>query len=124
VLIETQSGGYLEAVDDGTLTTAVPRAADNNPDNMPSPQEYVASGLLPFTSTIAIATCRVCVCVWIKEKTQFGLVGAVIFSGRYQLSRVRCTPTTVTSNENTVYSCSVREATCLEEDRKNALRGV
>lgn len=41
MLIETQSGGYLEAVDDGTLTTAMPRRPDNDPDNMPSPQEIL-----------------------------------------------------------------------------------
>eukprot|EP00039_Didymoeca_costata_P026421 m.15898 g.15898 ORF g.15898 m.15898 type:complete len:273 (-) comp5520_c0_seq1:196-1014(-) len=41
VLIETTSGGYISAVDDGTLTTAPPRPADNNPENLPEPQEII-----------------------------------------------------------------------------------
>mmetsp|Transcript_18634 Transcript_18634/g.48580 ORF Transcript_18634/g.48580 Transcript_18634/m.48580 type:complete len:273 (+) Transcript_18634:255-1073(+) len=39
VLVETASGGYLTAVDDGTLTTALPRPVDHDPDNMPEPQD-------------------------------------------------------------------------------------
>jgi len=39
VLIETQSGGYLTAVDDGSLTTAVPRPVNNERDNFPDPQD-------------------------------------------------------------------------------------
>ena len=55
VLIETQSGGYLQAVDDGTMSTAVPRPADNDPDNMPSPQEIVT--VVQVTdSTVALKT--------------------------------------------------------------------
>lgn len=39
VLIETQTGGYLTAIDDGTLSTALPREVDNDPENMPEPQD-------------------------------------------------------------------------------------
>jgi protein FRG1 len=41
VLVETSSGGYLSALDDGTVTTALPRPADNDPDNMPEPQDII-----------------------------------------------------------------------------------
>ena len=41
VLVETASGGYLTAQDDGTITTALPRPVDNDPDNMPEPQDII-----------------------------------------------------------------------------------
>lgn len=41
MLVETASGGYLTAVDDGTVTTALPRPIDNDPDNMPEPQDII-----------------------------------------------------------------------------------
>eukprot|EP00041_Stephanoeca_diplocostata_P042099 m.10213 g.10213 ORF g.10213 m.10213 type:complete len:275 (+) comp7256_c0_seq1:271-1095(+) len=41
VLVETQSGGYLTAIDDGTVTTALPRPADHSPENMPEPQDIM-----------------------------------------------------------------------------------
>eukprot|EP00729_Bicosta_minor_P023376 gene23376-19855_t len=56
VLIETQSGGYLEAVDDGSLTTGVPRRPDNDPDNMPSPQEIMTVVQAGSDSTVAFKT--------------------------------------------------------------------
>ena len=51
VLVETSSGGYLSAQDDGTMTTALPRPADNDPDNMPEPQDIITMVKVSHTLT-------------------------------------------------------------------------
>lgn len=51
VLVETSSGGYLTAQDDGTMTTALPRPADNDPDNMPEPQDIITMVKVSHTLT-------------------------------------------------------------------------
>eukprot|EP00040_Diaphanoeca_grandis_P040206 m.261585 g.261585 ORF g.261585 m.261585 type:complete len:274 (-) comp42460_c0_seq1:104-925(-) len=41
VLLETHAGGYITALDDGSVTATLPRPPDNEPENMPEPQDIV-----------------------------------------------------------------------------------
>lgn len=41
VLIETQAGGYITALDDGSITATLPRPPDNEPENMPGPEDIL-----------------------------------------------------------------------------------